>query len=60
MGQLAIALGVIVLLALLWRVMRPGRPLFPSLRAFLGQPSHHETVPIIFPQLNPNSTVILP
>jgi len=33
MGQLAIALGVILLLALLWRAMMPGVPLIPSYKS---------------------------
>ena len=60
MGQIAISFGVLLLLAMLWRVMRPGRPLFPSLRKMFSGDSTYETVPLTFPQLNPNSTIILP
>jgi hypothetical protein len=51
MSQIAIALAMILLLALLWRALRPGTPL-------LGR--RVMTPPYMFPAIDSHTTIHLP
>lgn len=67
MGQIAISFGVILLLALLWRFMMPGTPLFgrmPILDFILpargGASQHVNSPPYMFHVVDANTRLNLP
>jgi hypothetical protein len=61
MGQLAIAFGVILLLALLWRFMLPGVPLIGRILPARDGPTQHVmTPPYMFHVVDANTRLNLP
>jgi hypothetical protein len=56
MSQIAIALAMILLLALLWRALRPGMPLL----GLIGGSRRVMTPPYMFPAINSRTTIHLP
>jgi hypothetical protein len=58
MGQIAIAFGLLLMLALFWRALNPGTPLIRG--DIMRGPGHVMTPPYMFHQVDANTVIHLP
>ena len=57
MGRIAIAFGLLLILALFWRALRPGTPLWGSI---ISAPRQSVSPPYTFRQIDANTVINLP